>query len=337
MERFDGLMKIVIPDLKTLTNGDLDISVLDKYGEVVAYPLTSYEEIEGRIAEADVVLCNKTEMNSKTLKNAKTLKYIGLFATGYNNIELEYTNSHGITVCNAGNYSTEAVAQHTFALLLNYYGRIKEYDRYVALGEWKKSDIFSSFSYSMREISEKVLGIIGFGSIGQRVAEIALAFNMKVMVYSRNRKKAENTMKSLFGKAFDEDRIQAYDLDTLARQSDVVSVHCPLNLESNQMINANLLGKFKRTAYFINTSRGGVVDEEALFDALEHDCIAGAALDVMQIEPMPKDCKLFGAKNLIITPHVAWAPLETRQRLFDIVVDNLDCYIMGNPKNVIDR
>lgn len=328
-------MKIVLPDIKTLTNGDLDLSILEQYGEVITYPLTKYEEISRRIADADVVLCNKTPMNSDTLKYAEKLRYIGLFATGYNNIELEYTNAHNITVCNAGSYSTEAVAQHTFALLLNYYGRIREYDRYVSSGEWNHSDIFCSFAYSMQETAGKVIGIIGFGSIGQRVAEIALAFRMKVLVYSRNEIRARQKIKALFLNHYENGNIQTVDLDTLVSESDVVTVHCPLNAESEKMINAELLGKMKSSSYFINTSRGGVVDEEALYYALKQGKIAGAALDVMQTEPMPEDCKLAGIPNLVITPHIAWAPLETRQRLLMIVADNLEHYLSGTPKNVI--
>lgn len=328
-------MKIVLPDLKTLTDGDLDISVLEQYGEVITYPLSEYAQIGERIADADIVLCNKTPMNIETLKNASKLQYIGLFATGYNNVELNYTNANNITVCNAGSYSTEAVAQHTFALLLNYYGRVREYSSYVSSGQWKHSDIFCSFAYPMQEMADKILGIIGFGSIGQRVAEIALAFRMKVKVYSRNAEKAEQTIKTLFPNAYEAGMIMAADLDNLVSTSDVVTVHCPLNPQSKKMINTDLLKKFKSTAYFINTSRGGVVDEDALYDALEQEWIAGAALDVMQTEPMPKNCRLFGAKNLVITPHVAWAPLETRQRLLDIAVDNLEQYLNGTPKNVI--
>ncbi len=328
-------MKIVLPDLKTLTEGDLDISILEQYGDVIAYPLTEYEQISERIADADIILCNKTPMSAEILKNAPKLQYIGLFATGYNNVELSYTNAHNITVCNAGSYSTEAVAQHTFALLLNYFGRVREYSDYVSSGQWKRSDIFCSFAYPMQEMADKILGIIGFGSIGQRVAEIALAFRMKVKVYSRNAEKAEQTIKTLFPNACEAGMIQTVDLGNLVSDSDVVSVHCPLNSQSEKMINADLLKKFKTTAYFINTSRGGVVDEDALYDALEQEWIAGAALDVMQAEPMSENCRLFEVKNLVVTPHVAWAPLETRQRLLDIAVDNLEQYLNGTPKNVI--
>lgn len=328
-------MKIVLPDIKTLTDGDLDLSVLDRFGEVIAYPLTRYEEIAERIADADVVLCNKTRMNAETLKDARKLKYIGLFATGYNNVDLEYTNAHDITVCNAGSYSTEAVAQHTFALLLSYYGRIREYAAYTASGGWKNSDIFCSFAYPMQEMAGKTIGIIGFGSIGQRVAEIALAFRMKVLISSGTRSKAEERCRELFRKTYEEGSIRVTDPETLVSESDVVTVHCPLNRRSERMINRRLLEKFKPGAYLINTSRGGIIDEEALYHALEEGRIAGAALDVMQTEPMPEDCRLLGAKNLVITPHVAWAPLETRQRLLDIAADNLESYRKGTPKHVI--
>lgn len=330
-------MKIVLPDIKTLTDGDLDLSVLEQFGEVIAYPLTKYEEIAGRIADADAVLCNKTLMNAETLKDAGKLKYIGLFATGYNNVDLDYTNAHNITVSNAGSYSTEAVAQHTFALLLNYYGRIREYAEYTASGGWKRSDIFCSFAYPMQEMAGKTLGIIGFGSIGQRVAEIALAFRMKVLVTSGTRTKAEKICRESFIRPYGEGMIRVTDLETLVSESDVVTVHCPLNDRSERMIDRSLLEKFKSSAYLINTSRGGIIDEEALYHALEEGRIAGAALDVMQTEPMPDNCRLSGVRNLVITPHVAWAPLETRQRLLDIAVENLDGYRKGTPRHVIQK
>lgn len=315
-------LKIVIPDCKTVTNGDVSLECFKDFGEVITYDLSGVSLLSERIKDADVILCNKTPMNEQTLGSAKNLKYIGLFATGYNNVDLEYTNSRGITVCNAADYSTDAVAQHTFALILEHYSRISAYNSFVQQGEWIKSDIFSPFVYRMHELSGKTLGIIGFGNIGRAVSKIALAFNMNVLFYSRSKK--ENVG----------DAVRT-DLDTLVSKSDIVTVHCPLNSDSEEMFNRELFEKFKKGAFFINTSRGGIVNEYALSVALENGTLSAAAIDVIQTEPMSADCVLLGTKNLIITPHVAWAPTETRERLIEIVYDNLKSYINGNPKNVV--
>lgn len=328
-------MKIVLPEAKTLTTGDLDFSPLGKFGELITYPLTKPEEVAERVKDADVILCNKIPLNEQTLKDAKHVKYIGLFATGYNNIDLHYTNQRGITVCNAGSYSTSAVVQHTFALLLNHYNRIREYHGYVQSGEWKKSEIFCSFAHPMQELDGKTIGIIGFGNIGQEVAKVALAFGMHVLVYSRSCAKAEANMQEVFSHAFRNKEIQCVKLETMQAEADIITVHCPLNETSQYMINRDFLLGCQKKPYLINTARGGIVEENALLEALEQEWIQGAALDVMAVEPMADDCKLLGVKNLTITPHVAWAPYETRLRLFRIVMDNLEAFLKGTPKNVV--
>lgn len=317
-------MKIVIPDSKTVTNGDVSLDCFKDFGEVTAYELSGTTLLDERIADADIILCNKTPMTEDTLKNAKNLKYIGLFATGYNNVDLEYTNSRGITVCNAADYSTNAVAQHTFALILEHYSRVGTYNNFVQNGDWIKSDIFSPFVFRMNELANKTIGIIGFGSIGRAVANIAQAFGMNILFFARSKK--ENTNGAV-----------QTDLETLVSQSDIVTVHCPLNEESEKMFNDELFAKFKKGSLFINTARGGVVDEFALKNALENGTLSGAATDVLNTEPMAENCPLIGVKNLIITPHVAWAPTETRERLIKIVYNNLKNYLDGHPTNIVSK
>lgn len=332
----DNKYKIILPDVKNVTFGDLDLRVFEKYGEVITYPTSKTEDLQERLKDADIILCNKTLLNRTTLKYADRLKYIGLFATGYNNVDLDYTNEKGIVVSNAGSYSTDSVAQHTFALILNYFNKIAAYSQFTAEGEWKKSETFSPFIYKMGELSGKTIGIVGFGSIGRRVAEIARVFGMKVLIYSRNREKAEKAVKEMFGDAVIlKGDIMTASLDELVSKSDVVTLHCPLNKDSEKMINRELLSRFKKEAYLVNTARGGLVDEDALREALNQDMIAGAALDVLNDEPMAEDCKLIGAKNITITPHIAWASFETRARLLSIVLDNLEGFMSGSPKNVV--
>ncbi len=315
-------MKIVIPDRKTISDGDIDFECFRDFGEVVEYDLSGTELLPERIKDADIILCNKTPMNEKTLASAEKLKYIGLFATGYNNIDLDYTNQRNITVCNAPGYSTDAVAQHTFALILDHCSRVGEYNGFVQSGEWIKADVFSPFVYHMKELSGKTLGIVGFGSIGRAVAKIALAFNMKVLVFSRSEKELPEGTAQV-------------DIESLVSESDFVTVHCPLNSDSEKMFDRELFKRFKKGSFFVNTARGGVVDELALKEALEDGTLSGAAVDVLETEPMAENCPLLGVKNLTITPHVAWAPTETRERLIGVVYGNLKAFLDGNPRNVV--
>lgn len=318
-------MKIVLTDAQTVTNGDIDLSVFEKYGEVVIYPLTSREQTAERIADADVVLLNKTVMDAEVLSQAKNLKYIGIFATGYNMIDLAYCRAHGITVSNAGSYSTDAVAQTVFAFLLHHYSRVAEYDAFVREGGWKNSPSFSPFVFPTGELAGKTIGILGFGTIGRRVARIAEAFSMKVMAVPHR----------MPANIDPNDTVIYTDLDTMLANADVVSVHTPLTEETKGMFDAARFAQMKQGAYFVNTSRGGVLIEEALRDALESGHLAGAGIDVLTVEPMREDCVLHGVKNLTTTPHVAWAPLQTRQRLLGIVEDNLKNFIAGAPTHVV--
>ena len=319
-------MKIVILDAATLTiNNDIDFSIFDRFGEVKIYDFTKDEEIPERIKDADVILCNKSSMSEKDLSGAKNLKYIGLFATGYNNVDLEYTRKHGITVCNAGSYSTEAVAQHVFAFILHYYNTISRYDEFVKNKGWINTNKFSPFM-EMKELFGKTIGIIGYGSIGQKVAVIANAFGMNVLAYSRSALKEK----------IQSDEVTYAAVDEILGKSDIVTIHCPLNKDSEKMCNKEFFTKMKKDSLFINTSRGGVVNQEDLMWALNNNVIQYAALDVIEKEPMPEDCKLIETKNLVITPHAAWAPLETRERLIKIVSKKLQKWVAGTPINVIE-
>lgn len=314
-------MKIVLTDCKTVTRGDIDLKVFESLGETTYYELTPPEKLIERIKDADAVICNKTVISAETMKAAKNLKYIGLFATGFNNIDIEYAKEHEITVCNAGSYSTAAVAQYVFACILNHTNKVREYTDFVNDGGWKNSETFSPFVFETQELMGKKIGIIGYGSIGKEVAKIANAFSMDVLVYTRTPKLDET--------------VTFTDLDTLIKTSDIVTVHCPLNAQTEKMFDDKMFSKMKQGAYFVNASRGGVVVESALKNALTSGKLSGAAIDVLTEEPMQQNCELVNLKNLTVTPHIAWAPLETRTRLLGIVIDNLKSYMEGTPKNVV--
>ena len=313
-------MKVVLTDAQTVTQGDLSLDGLREFGEVLVHPLTAHDDIAETVRDADAIILNKTPLNPETLRLASHLRYIGLFATGYNNIDTAYCREHNITVCNAGSYSTNAVCQHTFALILECLNRVGDYSRFTAEGNWKESKTFSPFVFPINELAGKTIGIVGFGSIGRAVAKVAEAFEMKVLAYKRNR---------------DGDK-RLCDLDYLLANSDIVTVHCPLNDSSYRMFNEETFRKMKDGAIFINTARGGVMDEAALKIALESGKLSYAGIDTLEQEPMAKDCPICGVKNCFITPHIAWAPMETRERLMGIVCDNLRAFLSGNPKNVVN-
>ena len=314
-------MKIVLTDAQTVLDNLVNADILKQFGEVEEYGLLRYDEVAEKIADADMVVCNKTLLDKNTLRLAKNLKYIGLFATGYNNIDIDYCKAHNIAVCNAGSYSTNAVAQHTFALILEHFNNTSNYNKYVQDGRWKRSKTFSPFVYPLSELAGKTLGIVGFGNIGRAVAKIANAFEMRVIAYNRSEKQA--------------DEVEFVSFETLLEQSDIVSVHCPLNSESENMFDKNAFAKMKKGALFVNTARGGVMVEQDLFDALQSGHLGGAAIDTLKAEPMEEDCILMGAKNCIMTPHIAWAPVETRVRLMNIVADNIRAFLNGTPQNRI--
>ncbi len=315
-------MNILIADCATLTqNNDLSLTVFEKYGDVVYNPNISRNELLKTVHKYDIILCNKTIIDKPIIEKAKKLKYIGLFATGYNNIDISAAKQYGITVCNAGSYSTSAVAQQVFAYILNHFNAVNRYDNFVQNGGWQSSPTFSVLCFSTDELKDKTIGIIGYGSIGRRVAEIALAFEMRVLVYTRTPK--------------NDGRVTFVTLDELLKQSDIVTPHCPLNDQSKEMFNKNSFDKMRDGAFFINTARGGVVNENDLAQALKSGKLSGAAIDVLEKEPMLQDCVLKGVPNLIITPHTAWAPLTTRKRLLQIVEDNILAFLNKTPQNQI--
>ena len=315
-------MKLLITDAATLkANNDLSLSILEKFGDTVIYENINRTDLLKEAVDADIILCNKTIIDSEILDAAKNLKYIGLFATGYNNIDIVSAKEKGVTVCNAGSYSTNAVAQQVIGYILMHYTKIPLYNDFVHSGGWKNAEVFSPLLYTGDEVFGKTLGIIGYGSIGTAVKKAAEGLGMNVIVNTRTVREDGET--------------KFVNLETLLKESDVVSIHCPLNEQSADMMNKETFAKMKDGAFFINTSRGGTVDEQALFDALESCKLSGAAVDVLKQEPMNKECVLANAKNLIITPHTAWAPLTTRKRLLQIVADNITAFLNGNPQNKI--
>lgn len=312
-------MRIVVADAATVVGHGIDLAFLREFGEVIEYDLTAPEELIPRLQGADAVICNKVRITAEVMAACPTLKYVGLFATGYNNIDVAYAADHGVTVCNVPGYSTEAVAQHTIALLLALTDRVHEYNATVAQGDWVRSRTFSCFPIPLAELCGKTIGIVGYGAIGRRVGDMARAFGMKVLVHGR--------------RPIPDRDVEQVPFDELLRRSDVVTMHCPLNADSEGMMDAAAFAAMKEGAIFINTSRGGLVDEQALRAVLDSGHLLGAGVDVLQVEPMAADCPLLGAPNLIVTPHIAWAGVETRRRLMEVVADNLRHYLAGDPIN----
>ena len=312
-------MRIVVTDAATVVGGGVDLDFLRAFGEVTEYDLTPDELLIPRLQGADAVICNKTRITAAVMAACPTVKYISLFATGYNNIDVDYAAAHGVTVCNVPGYSTEAVAQHTFAFILALTDRVHEYNATVAQGDWIRSRTFSYFPIPLMELCGKTIGIVGYGAIGRRVGDMARAFGMKVLVHGR--------------RPIPDTDVEQVPFAELLRRSDVVTLHCPLNGDSEGMMNATAFGMMKKGAIFINTARGGLVDETALRAALDSGHLLGAGIDVLQVEPMTADCPLYGAPNCILTPHIAWAGLETRHRLMGVVADNIRHYLAGDAVN----
>ncbi len=331
--------KILIPEGDTLTSeGDIDLSVFEDYGQVVMLDHPTDEELEREIGDADALFLNKLVADEKLLSHASKLKYIGECATGFNNIDVKYCKEHGIVVTNVPTYSTNAVAQQTFAYILNHYSKVAEYNKFVHDGGWITANTFAPFVFPTDELSGKTIGLVGFGKIGKAVAKIADAFGMTVLVNTRSYEKARalGSNTDLEGFVNHADKYISYvSFDNLLRHSDIVSIHCPLNEESEHLFNAETIAKMRNGAFLINTARGPIIDEEALVDALKSGKLSGAAVDVLDAEPMRQDCKLMDADNCVITPHVAWAPRATRQRLVNEVIKNLKAFQDGKPVNVV--
>lgn len=316
-------MRIAVMDWHTVSsNGDIPVSQIEELGTAKIMPFTAPEETASAIGDAEIVLCNKVLITKEVMDACPNIRYIGLFATGFNNVDIGYAAEKGIPVCNAGQYSTEAVAQQTFAFILDRFSRIRDYDAAVKNGEWERSPSFSYFPIPTAELSGKTLSVVGFGSIGRKVAEIGAAFGMKVIISTRT--EPENCP------------YEVADLLTAAEKADVLTFHCPLTEQTAGMVNKELLSRMKPSAILINTARGGIVREADLADALNTGRLSAACLDVLEKEPMSPDTPLKNAKNCIITPHTAWAALETRQRLVDIVCENVRAWQQGCPQNKVN-
>lgn len=319
-------MRIVVLDGQSLAAQDLNYDVFKRFGEVTVYENTDHSQTIERIGNSDIVLTNKVVITKDIMDACPSVRLIIVMATGYNVIDTEAAKSRGIIVTNIPAYSTNAVAQYVFACILNYCNKINEHNESVQNGEWISSPCFSYRVAPLYELAGKTLGIVGFGAIGKAVSKIAKAFEMNVLVYSRT-----------IYPQFESNNLKFVDLTTLLENSDFVSLHCPLTAATQNMINAEQLSKMKKTAMLINSSRGAVVNELDLANALKNGDIAAAALDVLVSEPMSENTPLKDAPNCVITPHIAWAPLETRQRLMDIAVKNLESYLNGTPQNVVNQ
>ncbi len=319
-------MKIVSLDGAALNPGDLSWACLEEFGPLTVYPRTQTEDQTiQRIGDARIVLLNKVPITSRILDSCPNIGLICCLSTGYNVVDIVAAQKKGIPVCNVPAYSTQAVAQFTFGLLLELCHRIGHHDHMVHEGYWANCPDFCFWDTPQMELAGKTMGIIGFGRIGQAVGNIAKAFGMNVLAYSRSRRLAVECIADYV------------DLDTLLQNSDVISLHCPLFPETTELINQNTIGRMKDGVILLNTSRGGVINEADVAAALKSGKLRGAAMDVVSNEPISADTPLLSAPNCIITPHMAWAPLETRQRILDVTVENIRGFLSGNPVNVVNE
>lgn len=317
-------MKIVVMEANTLGE-DVNMKMFEALGEVTIYGESNPAENAERIKEADIIIVNKIPMNEEILSNAKNLKLICLTATGTNIVDFPYVNGRGITVTNVKGYSTQSVIQHTFALLFYVYEKLSFYDNYVKSGAYAKSDIFSNFDKKFNELYGKTWGIIGLGDIGRGVAKVAEVFGCNIIYYSTSGKNTNPEYKQV-------------DFDTLLKTSDIVSIHAPLNAVTKDLIGERELKLMKKSAILLNLGRGPIVNEDALANALLHDEIAGAGLDVLTVEPMLESnplLKIQDSTKLIITPHIAWATVEARTRCATEVYKNIEAFYQGEERNVV--
>lgn len=318
-------MKIVILDGNALNPGDLSYDRLKDFGELTVYQTTdSEEQAISRIGDSEIVLVNKVPITEALLAACPNIKLICIQATGYNIVDCEACARRNIPVCNVPSYGTAAVAQFTMALLLELCHQIGLHDASVHRGDWSGSASFCYWLTPQMELAGKTIGIVGFGRIGRAVGRLAKAFGLRVLAYNRS--------KCAEGREIGE----YVDLDTLLTQSDIISLHCPLSPETAKLINSNTIAKMKDGAILLNTARGDVIDESAVTEALKSGKLRGAAVDVVSHEPMNPDNPLLTAPNCIITPHIAWAPIESRQRLLDCVIDNVLSFLDGHPQNVVN-
>ena len=316
--------KIVILDGFAANPGDLSWGEIEAMGECRVYVrCDSEQEIVERAADAEIILTNKSVISRRVMEQLPKLKYIAVQATGYNVVDIQAARERGILVSNVPAYSTDSVAQLTFALILELMNRTGKYADAVAEGEWRRRKDFTFSLGQSHELAGLTLGVAGFGSIGRAVAKIADAFGMKVLATARTPKES--------------DIAEFVSTEILFSQSDIVSLHCPLTDDTKELVNEKTLSMMKKTALLINTARGGLVDEKALADALNNGGLAGAGLDVLSTEPPSADNPMLTAKNCIITPHVAWASLEARRRLIDVCAANVRAYLAGKPVNLVTK
>jgi len=318
------MTKIVILDAFTANPGDLSWKEIEQLGEVSIYDRTKQEHILTRAKDAEVILTNKVPMTKEIFEQLPNLKFISVLATGYNIIDLGEANKRGISVSNVPVYSTDSVAQYVMAAVLHFTNQLAAHSKDVHQGGWTNVPDFSYWFTPQTELVGKKFGIIGFGKIGQRVGELAHALGMKVSAWNRSGLK-DSTYP-----------VDFVELDNLLESSDFITVHIPQTQNNEGMFDKELFSKMKKGAVFINSARGGLVDEQALIEALEENHLAGAAIDVLAKEPMPKDCPLMGVPNLLLTPHMAWATIESRARLIQITVENIKAYKDGKPINVVN-
>ena len=317
-------MKIVVLDGYALNPGDLSWNEFENSGELKVYDRTSPDEILHRATDADVLMTNKTPIREDVIHQLPRLKFIGVLATGYNIIDIEAATKKGIIVSNIPDYGSYSVAQLTMALLLELCHHVQRHSDSVRDGKWAASKDWCYWDYPLVELAGKTMGIVGFGSIGQKVGDMAAAFGMNILGSARNHRDQAHRKNFRWS-----------NIPDLLEQSDVVSIHCPLTPETKGLINAASLRRMKKTAFLLNTSRGPIVVDDHLADALNQGVIAGAGIDVLSVEPPPKGNPLFAAKNCIITPHIAWATKEARARLMDMAVRNLKAFVDGSPTNVV--
>lgn len=311
-------MKIVVLDGHTENPGDLSWAELEKLGELTVYDFSEPAEAAERMADAEIVLTNKTVITREMIESHPHLRMIGVLATGFNVVDTVAAAERHIPVCNVPSYATDAVAQYTFALLLELCHRVGAHNQAVQEGRWTQGREFCFWDYPQIELSGKTMGLIGYGRIGKAVERIARAFDMTVL----------HTTPS--------GREGSVSLDDVLRQSDVISLHCPLTKENRHLISHETIAKMKPGVLLINTGRGPLVDEAALREALLNGHVAGAAMDVTEQEPIPADSPLLGLDNCLITPHIAWAAKEARQRLMNTVVENVRAFLQGSPVNVVN-
>ncbi len=315
-------MKLKILDGHADNPGDLSWDSFSKLADITVYDRTEQSEVVDRIKDAEAVFINKVVITEEILSQLPNLKYIGVCATGYNVVDTEACKKRGIIVTNIPAYSTNAVAQHVFSFITNFSNHVALHNDSVHKGEWITSPDFVYWKEPLIELSGKTLGIFGYGSIGSKVAEIGKAFGMNVICCTRTPK---------------HEMPEAVSREELFKRSDFLTLHAPLTDQTKNMINKESLALMKKSAYLINTARGGFVIEQDLADCLKSGGIAGYAADVIVHEPMNKDCPLLDCPNCVLTPHIAWAPKETRQRLLDIALENFKAWINGNPINVVNK